>query len=135
MYPALSRKMSNNYLLKGEFKMMSKYVQINHRKVISLLLAVILLSLTTGPALANLASDKTGQNDNLVPCANYENFGVLGREGGLLGLLEVGRDRDPILVTIVTGEAYSLRAVQNGSASYVIYIRTECLEKADCCSQ
>lgn len=107
--------------------MMSKYVQINHRKVISLLLAVILLSLATGPALANLTSDETGQNDNLVPCANYKDFGFLGREGGLLSLLEAGRDRDPILVTIVTGAAYSLRAVQNGSASYVIYVRTDCL--------
>ena len=107
--------------------MMSKYVQINHRRVISLLLAVILLSLATGPALANLASDETGQNDNLTFCANYKNFGVLGREGGLLSLLEVGRDRDPFLATVVTGEAYSLRAVQNGSASYVIYVRTDCL--------
>lgn len=112
--------------------MISKYLHINHRQVISLLLAVIWLSLATGPALANAPSPaahsfEAGHNSNLAPCANYEDIGVLGREGGLLGLLGVGGHRDPISAAIVTGKTYTMRPVQHASATYVIYVKTECL--------
>jgi hypothetical protein len=109
-----------------------KPVRFNGWGVRSLLVAIFVLSLAAVPAMANSAPVEpelfgAGYHQTLAPCANYEDIGVLGREGGLLGLLGVGGHRDPISAAIVTGEAYSVRAVQNGSASYAIYVRTECL--------
>jgi hypothetical protein len=82
--------------------------------------------------MANTAPVETqlfgaGYHQTMAPCANYEDMGVLGREGGLLSLLGVGGYRDPMAAAMVTGKTYSMRPVQHESASYVIYVRAECV--------
>jgi hypothetical protein len=106
--------------------MISRYGQINYQKVIWLLLALMLLSLAAGPALAYVTPDETAQAEKLAPCATYEDMGVMGREGGLLSLLGIGGHQDPIPATIGTAGDFSLRAVQSESASYVVYARPGC---------
>lgn len=107
-------------------------VRFNVWGVYSLLALIFGLSLAAVPAMANAAPAEAelfgaGHHQTMAPCANYEDIGVLGREGGLLSLLGVGGHRDPMVAAMVTGKTYSIRPVQHESASYVIYVRTECV--------
>jgi len=110
--------------------MMSKYVQINHWKVVSLLLAIFLLLLATAPVLATTAPDEinvleAGYTKNFAPCENAKGI-VLGREGGLLSLLGVDGHSEPV-AAIVKGEGYSPQTIQSRQlATHVVYVRTDC---------
>ncbi len=121
---------------RGEVAAQGRPVRVNPGGVRLLLAAIFLLSLAAVPAMANAASVETalfgaGHHQKMAPCANYEDMGVLGREGGLLSLLGVGGHRDPMVAAMVTGKTHSIRPVQHESASYVIYVRAECVGSAD----
>jgi len=71
--------------------MISKYIQINHWKVVSLLLAIFLLLLATAPILSTAAPNdinvlEAGYTKNFALCESDKGI-VLGRESGLLSLL------------------------------------------------
>lgn len=101
-------------------------------KVRLLLLAVLVLALIAAPALVNAAPDEMGgleinRQGPSSPCVAYRVTGVLGREGGLLALLAIGGQIDPVASLAKKG-AISLRAIHNGqSAAYVYYTQTGCL--------
>lgn len=116
----------------GKVAAEGKSVRVNPGGVCLLLAVLFVLSLAAVPPMANAAPvgiDVFGadHHQTIAPCTNYEDMGVLGREGGLLSLLGVGGHRDPMVAAMVTGKTYSIRPVQHESASYVIYVRAECV--------
>lgn len=59
-------------------------------------------------------------------CTGYEAGGVLGREDGTLSLLGIDGSISPAASLLESG-AFSLHSARSASASYVVFIRTECL--------
>ncbi|MBE7549955.1 MAG: hypothetical protein HS126_02610 [Anaerolineales bacterium] len=110
--------------------MISEYIQINHWKAVSLLLAIFLLLPATSPVLTPAAPNEitgleAGYTENFAPCESAEGI-VLGREGGLLSLLGADGHSEPVAI-IVKGESYSPQAIQSEQlATYVGYVRTDC---------
>jgi hypothetical protein len=106
--------------------MISKYVQINRRNVLSLVVAAFILALAAAPALAQSPQDyslRSLHNGLGTTGVAYEPSGVLGREGGLLSLLRVDGQANPV-AALVKSKAYSLRVVHNGqSGTYVVFTR------------
>jgi hypothetical protein len=97
-----------------------------------LLLAVLVLALMAAPVLVNAAASATGESavnrrGPSLPCVAPQTTGMLGREGGLLALLGIGGQIDPV-ASLVNKGTISLRPIHNGqSAAYVGYIQTGCL--------
>ena len=110
--------------------MIGKYVQFNRRNVLSLLVAIFMLTLTAAPALVQSPQDCSPRSLDNELCTSgvaYETNVVLGREGGLLSLLRVDGQPNPV-AALVMNKAYSLRAIHNRqSATYVVYAQTDCL--------
>lgn len=110
--------------------MMSKSVQINFWMVGSLLLAIFLLVLATAPDQVNAVDYginmlEAGDARNIALCENAETI-VLGREGGLLSLLDENGYAEPV-EAIVKGEGYSRQVVDAGQrVPYVAYVRNDC---------
>lgn len=110
--------------------MMNKSVQSNYWKVGSLLLAVFLLLLAAAAVMASDASrgnkvPNVSYNTGVAPCDDAEAI-VLGREGGLLSLLDANGYAAPV-EAIVKGEGYTRQAVESGHVSnHITYIRTDC---------
>jgi len=98
--------------------MMSKHSKLNSRRTVIFFLAVLMVALVAVPVMAGITTNDTA-------CATN---GVLGREGGALGLLGIGQsstpDNDALTVIDAVGTTYTLGTVHNGqSATYATYRR------------
>lgn len=108
---------------------MSKHIHISRRIVISFLLTILLLSPIT-PMLTTAApaeSDvlKTVHTESFAPCVNAEGI-VLGREGGLLSLLNVDGHSKHV-AAIVKGNGYSPQGMYGEQlANHIVYLRIDC---------
>lgn len=96
--------------------MMSKHSWLNRRRVVVFFVAVLMAALVAVPVMAGITTNDT-------TCATN---GVLGREGGAIGLLGIGQsstpDNDAFTVIDAVGTTYTVGAVHNGqTATYATY--------------
>ena len=121
--------------------MIGNYVQFNGKSVFLMLLVVLLMAVTTGPALANTAEADVEVSPALYqggvrgeamdihlamgrPCV-CKRTGFLGREGGVLALLGVGQQAQVAPKAVgAAGDTYTLQPVHSQSGSWVVYTRT-----------
>jgi hypothetical protein len=105
--------------------MICKESRCSGKTGLALGLAVLLLILAMTPALAHV-----GEQDSYLQPAAYQvagpdgQTGVLGREGGALGLLGVGEPDNESLLTVmgVEDDNFSLSGRHNGwTATWVVY--------------
>ncbi len=111
--------------------MIHLWVHSKCKRLLTPMLAALMLTLLAAPALASALDGAgplgSGHRAGAAPCVTHTTTGALGREGGALSLLGAGGQSTPASV-LATAPGSALRATYNGhSATYAVYTRTGCL--------